>query len=95
LFEPSASGAKKGALNRPPLRKLIASVKASGERAAAASLRRCRCRGGHLVVHVVVVMVVMMMVVVVHLRSHRGGRWRGFLRKGVTCEADRESGGGE
>jgi hypothetical protein len=52
------------------------------------------------VVHVVVVMVVMMMmmmmmVVVVHLRSHRGGRWRGFLRNCVTREADSESGGGE
>ena len=59
----------------------------SSERRAAAVaslLRRFRCRGGHLVVHVMVVVVVVMMVVM-HLMGHwSGGRRGGLLRNGVT-----------
>ena len=55
----------------------------SSERRAAAVaslLRRFRCRGGHLAVHVMVVVVVVM-----HLMGHRsGGRRGGLLRNGVT-----------
>jgi hypothetical protein len=44
--------------------------------------------------HVMVVMVVMVMVVMMHRRGHRsrGGRRSGFLRDGVSGEADSESG---
>jgi len=64
----------------------------SSERRAAAVaslLRRFRCRGGHLVVHVmvvvVVVVVVVVMMVVMHLMGHwSGGRRGGLLRNGVT-----------
>jgi len=45
--------------------------------------------------HMVVVMMVMVMMVT-HLISHRsGGRRRGFLRNGVSGQADGESGGGD
>jgi hypothetical protein len=50
------------------------------------------------VVHVVVMVVVMMvmMVMVMHLMGHRRGwRRRGFLRDGVSGQADCESGGGD
>ncbi len=65
----------------------------SSERRAAAAvaslLRRFRCRGGHLVVHVWVVVGgvvgVVVMMVVMHLMGHwSGGRRGGLLRNGVT-----------
>jgi hypothetical protein len=87
---------KKGPSEQTAARRADLGVKraARGHRVASL-LRRFRRRGGHLVVHVVVM--VMVMVVVMHLMSHRGGgrRRRGFLRNGVTGEADRESSGGE
>lgn len=45
-----------------------------------------------------VVVVVMMMMVMMHLTAHRSGGCRGrggFLRNGVSRQADRESGGGD
>ena len=47
---------------------------------------------------VVVMVVMVMMMVMMHLTGHRsGGRLRrgGFLRDGVSRQADRESGGGD
>jgi hypothetical protein len=58
-----------------------------------------RRRRGHLVVHMVVMMMMMVvMVVMMHLMGHRSGgrrRWGGFLRNGVSRQADRENGGGD
>ena len=49
----------------------------------------------HVMMVVMMVMVMVMMVVVVLRRGHggRGGRRGGFLRNGVTGEAERERGG--
>jgi len=47
---------------------------------------------------VVMMMMVVVVVVMMHLTAHRsGGRRRrgGFLRNGVSRQADRESGGGD
>ncbi len=44
------------------------------------------------------VVMVMVMVVMMHLMGRRSGgrrRWGGFLRNGVSRQADRENGGGD
>jgi hypothetical protein len=48
-----------------------------------------------VVVVMMVMVVVVMMMVVMHWMFHRSGGRRGFLRDGVTGEADREAGGDE